>query len=133
MDKTFLPSYSSSQITYAKVVDFSHFRLYRKKSLLLPPSASTPPDVTKQPTVALKAVNVFSIVLDKSIDMNNNPLVVVARYCSGGDVHEELCCLKPMYGTTKGKDIRDIFTKNFEERGIDIKKIFQLQQLAHLL
>ena len=31
-----------------------------------------------------------------------------------------------MYGTTKGKDILDTFTKNFEERGIDIKKIFSV-------
>ena len=29
-----------------------------------------------------------------------------------------------MYGTTTGKDIRDTFTKHFEERGIDVKKIF---------
>ena len=69
-------------------------------------------DVTKQSTVALKATNVFSI------DINDNPhLVVVARYCSNGEVHKELCCLKSMCGTTKGKDI----TKNFEERGFDIK------------
>ena len=30
------------------------------------------------------------------------------------------------YGTTKGKDILDTFTKHFEERGIDIKTIFSV-------
>ena len=84
-------------------------------------------DVTKQQTVALKTANVFRVALDKSIDINNNPLLaVVARYCSNGEVLEELCCLKPMHGTTKGKDILDTFTENFEERGIDIK-IFSVQ------
>ena len=81
-------------------------------------------DVTTQLTVALKAANVFSICLHESIDTKDNPhLAVVPRYCSNGDVHEELCRLKPMYDTTKGKDILDTFTKNFEERRIDIKKI----------
>ena len=75
-------------------------------------------DVTEQQTVALKAANVFSSAVDKSIDINNNPrLAVVAVYCSNGEVHEEPCCLKPMHGTTKGKDILDTFTKNFEEKG----------------
>ena len=61
-------------------------------------------DVTRQPTVALKAANVFSIDLDKSIDMNDNPrLAIVARYCSNGEVHEELYRMKPVYGTTKKK------------------------------
>ena len=39
-------------------------------------------------------------------------------------MHEELCCLKLIHGTTTGKDILDTFTKHFEERGIDMKKIF---------
>ena len=61
-------------------------------------------DVTKHPSVALKAANFFIIGLDESIDMNDNPrLAVVARYCSNGEVHEELCCLKPTYCTTKEK------------------------------
>ena len=82
-------------------------------------------DVNKQQTIALKTANVFSVALDESIDINDNPrLAVVARYCSDGEVHEELYCLKPMYGTTTGKDILDTFTKHFEERGIDMKKIF---------
>ena len=84
-------------------------------------------DVIEQQTVTLKSANVFSVALDESIDINNNPrLAVVARYCSNGKVHEELCYLKPTYSTTKGKDILDIFIKNFEERGIDIKKIFSV-------
>ena len=84
-------------------------------------------DVTEQQTVALKAADVFSVALDQSIVINNNSrLEVVARYCSNGEEHEKLCCLKPKYGTTKGKDILNTFTKNFEERGIDMKKIFSV-------
>ena len=82
-------------------------------------------DVNKQQTIALKTANVFSVALDESIDINYNPrLAVIARYCCDSEVHEELCCLKPMYGTITGKDILDTFTKPFEEWGIDLKKIF---------
>ena len=81
-------------------------------------------DVNKQQTIALKTANVFSVALDESID--NPRLAVVARYCCDGEVHIELCCLKPMYGTTTGKYILDTFTKHFEERGIDMKKIFSV-------
>ena len=83
--------------------------------------------VNKQKTIALKTANVFSVALDESIDTNDNPrLAVVARYCCNGQVHEKLCCLKPMYGTTTGKDVINTFTKLFEERGIDMKKIFSV-------
>ena len=82
-------------------------------------------DVIEQQTVVLKAANVFSVALDQSIDINNNShLEVVVRYCSNDVVCEKLCCLKPKYGSTKGKDIPNTFMKNFEERGTDIKKIF---------
>ena len=48
-------------------------------------------DVNKQQTIALKTANVFSVALDESIDINDNPrLAVVARYCCDGGVHEEL-------------------------------------------
>ena len=68
-------------------------------------------DVNKQQTFALKTANVFSVALNESIDINDNHrLAVVATYCCDGEVHEELCCLKPMYGTTTGKDILDTFT-----------------------
>ena len=78
--------------------------------------------VTEQQTVALKAANVFSVALDKSIDINDNPrLAVIARYCSNGKVQEELCWLKPMHALLKEKNIFDTFTKNFQERGIHIK------------
>ena len=82
--------------------------------------------VTEQQTVALKAANVFSVALDQGIDINNPHLEVVARYCSNGEVHEKLCCLKPKYGFTKQKGILNTFTKNFEARKIDIKKIFSV-------
>ena len=84
-------------------------------------------DVNKQQTTALKTENAFRIALDESIDINDNPrFAVVARYCCDGEVHKELCCLKLMYGSTTGKDILDTFTKHFEERGIDMKKIFSV-------
>ena len=84
-------------------------------------------DVTEQQTVASKAANVFSVALDKSVDVRDNPrLAVVARYCSNGEAHEKVCCLNPIYGTTKEKDILGTFTKNFEKREIDIKKIFSV-------
>ena len=71
-------------------------------------------DLTDQQTVALKTANVFRVALDQSININNNSrLKIVARYCSNGEVHKKLCCLKPRYDTTKGKDILNIFTKNF--------------------
>ena len=66
-------------------------------------------------------------LLDKSIDVNNNSrLAVVARYCSNGEVHQKLCCLKPMYGTTKEKDILDFSPRTLEERKIDICEIFSV-------
>ena len=84
-------------------------------------------DVNKLQTIALKTANVFSVAVDESIDINDNPrLAVVAKYCCDGEVHEELCCLKPMYGTTAGKDKLDTFTNHFEERRIDVKKIFSV-------
>ena len=83
-------------------------------------------DVTEQQTVVLKA-NVFSVALGESIDIKDNPrLAVIARHCSSGEVHEILCCLQPQHGSIKGKDILDTFIKNFEEREIDIKKIFSV-------
>ena len=52
-------------------------------------------DVTKQPTVALKAANVFSISLYESTDINDNPhLAVVTRYCSNGEVPKRTLLLE---------------------------------------
>ena len=63
-------------------------------------------DVTEQQTVALKRANVFSVALDERIDKNDNPrLAIVARHCTNGEVLEEICCKKPGYGATKGKEI----------------------------
>ena len=83
-------------------------------------------NVTQQQTVALTITPVFSVALDESVDINDIPrLAVFARY-SDTEVHEELCCLKPMYGTTKGEDILKAFTDHFENRGVDIGKIFAI-------
>ncbi|XP_064110289.1 general transcription factor II-I repeat domain-containing protein 2A-like [Macrobrachium nipponense] len=83
-------------------------------------------NVTQQQTVALTITPVFSVALDESVDINDIPhLAVFARY-SDTEVHEELCCLEPMYGTTKGEDILKAFTDHFENRGVDIGKIFAI-------
>uniref|UniRef100_UPI00358FEE4E general transcription factor II-I repeat domain-containing protein 2-like n=1 Tax=Myxine glutinosa TaxID=7769 RepID=UPI00358FEE4E len=81
-------------------------------------------NVSAQQIAGLKDAVVFSIALDESVDVNDIPrLAVMARYCDS-TVREELWCLKPMSDTTKGEDIAKVFMEHFEERGIDIRKIF---------
>ena len=81
-------------------------------------------NVCAQQTAGLKEATVFSVALDESVDVNDIPrLAVMVRYCDL-TVREELCCLKPMPETTKGEDIAKVFMEHFEERGIDISKIF---------
>uniref|UniRef100_A0A8C3TK26 DUF4371 domain-containing protein n=1 Tax=Chelydra serpentina TaxID=8475 RepID=A0A8C3TK26_CHESE len=76
-------------------------------------------------TTALKDTAVFSVAVDESVDINDVPrLAVVARYCASNEIQEELCCVKPLPGTTKGEDIVESFVNHFEERGVDIRKIF---------
>ncbi len=78
-------------------------------------------NVKEQQTAGLQEAMVFSIALDESVDVNDIPrLAVMARYCDL-TVREDLCYLKPMSIKTKGEDI---FMEHFEERGIDISKIF---------
>ena len=82
-------------------------------------------DVKMQQVVALQSVNIFSVAFDKNVDINDIPrLAIISRYCSGDNVQEELCCLSPMYGSTKGADILEKFINHFEKKEIDIKKIF---------
>ena len=82
-------------------------------------------DVKKPPAVALQSVNTFSVALDESVDINGiSCLAIIARYCSDDDVQEESCCLSPMYGFIKETDILEKFINHFENRQIDIKKIF---------
>ncbi|KAK0146239.1 General transcription factor II-I repeat domain-containing protein 2 [Merluccius polli] len=77
-----------------------------------------------QQTAGLKNAAVFSIALDESVDVNDIPrLAVMARYCDS-TVREELCCLKPMPDTTKGEDIARALIEHFEERGINMDKVF---------
>uniref|UniRef100_UPI00358ECE96 general transcription factor II-I repeat domain-containing protein 2-like n=1 Tax=Myxine glutinosa TaxID=7769 RepID=UPI00358ECE96 len=81
-------------------------------------------NVSAQQIAGLKDAVVFSMALDESMDVNDIPrLAVMARYCDS-TVREELCCLKPMSDTTKGEDIAKVFMEHFEEREIDIRKIF---------
>lgn len=47
----------------------------------------------------------------KSVDVNDVPrLAVVSRYCDKREIRKELCCLKPMHGTTKEEDVTKAFT-----------------------
>ncbi|XP_042891739.1 general transcription factor II-I repeat domain-containing protein 2A-like [Penaeus japonicus] len=82
-------------------------------------------NVNEKQTVALTITPVFSVALVESSGINGIPprLAVFARY-SDTEIHEELCCLKPMHGTTKGEDVLKTFTDHFEDRGVDIRKIF---------
>nr|XP_054590733.1 SCAN domain-containing protein 3-like [Nothobranchius furzeri] len=81
-------------------------------------------NVRAQQTAGLKDAQVLSVALDESIDINDVPrLAVMVRYCDV-TVQEELFCLTPMPETTRGEDIANVFMERFEERGIDIAKIF---------
>ena len=74
-------------------------------------------DVKMQQVVALQSVNTSSVAFDESVDINNIPrLAIIARYCSDDNVQEELSCLSPMYGSTKGADILEKFINHFEKR-----------------
>ena len=59
------------------------------------------------------------------MDINDiSCLAIIAQYCSGDNEQKELCCLSPIYGSTKGADILEKFINHFKKRQIDIKKIF---------
>lgn len=82
--------------------------------------------VNEQQTAGLKDAMVFSVALDESVDINDIPrLAIMAKYCDL-NVREELCCLKSMTDTTKGEDIAKAFFEHFEERGVDIGRIFAI-------
>ena len=82
-------------------------------------------DVKMQQAVALQSVDTYRVARDESVDIHDIPRsAIIARYCSDDDVQEELCCLSPMYGPTKGADILEKFINHFEKIHIDVKKIF---------
>lgn len=86
-------------------------------------------DVRFQQTEGLNDAKIFSLVLDESVDVNDIPrLAVMARYCDepNASVREELCCLKPMPDTTKGGDVATVITQHFDERGVNMAKIFAI-------
>ena len=91
-------------------------------------------NVNKQQKVVLKDTVVFSVTLDGSVDLNDVPrLAIVVRYCDSDEVREEVCCLKPMHGTTTGEDAAKTFVHHFEVRGIDIRKILSVTRRSPLL
>lgn len=82
-------------------------------------------NVQKQQRDAIKRSFVFSVALDESVDINDIArLAIVARYFDDGSVYEELICLLPLQGTTRGEDIFSEFVKHFEKRNIDLNKKF---------
>lgn len=82
-----------------------------------------------QQTEGLNNAKIFSLALDESVDVNDIPqLAVMARYCdeSNSSVREELCWLKAMPDTTKGEDVATVITQHYDERGVDMAKIFAI-------
>ena len=76
-------------------------------------------DVTQQQTVALKASNIFSVTLDESIDVNDNPrLAVLARHCSDDEVHEELCACNLSMALLKKKIFLTPLPKILRKEGL---------------
>uniref|UniRef100_A0A3B4ESV8 DUF4371 domain-containing protein n=1 Tax=Pundamilia nyererei TaxID=303518 RepID=A0A3B4ESV8_9CICH len=81
-------------------------------------------NVRAQQTAGLREAQVFGVALDESVDINDGPhLAVMVRYCDVA-VQKELFYLTPMPETTRGEDIAKVFKECFDERGIDITKIF---------
>uniref|UniRef100_A0A8C8RPP1 Uncharacterized protein n=1 Tax=Pelusios castaneus TaxID=367368 RepID=A0A8C8RPP1_9SAUR len=82
-------------------------------------------NINEKQTTALKDAAVFSVAVDESMDINDvSRVAIVARYCASGEIREELCCLKPLPDTPTLGDIAETFVNHFEERGVDIRKIF---------
>ena len=80
-------------------------------------------NVRAQQTTGLKDAAVFSFALDERVDGNDIPgLAVMARYCDS-IVREELCFFKSM-PDRKGEDVAKALIGHFEERGINIRKVF---------
>ena len=81
--------------------------------------------VTTKQITGLKKAKVFSVALYESTDLNDlSRLGIIARYIENNQIYEELCCLLPLYDTTKAKDILNAFTSYYTKHGIDLSKFF---------
>ena len=82
-------------------------------------------NVTTKQIIGLKQAQVFSVALDESTDLNDlSRLGIIARYIENNQIYEELCCLLPLYDTTKAEDILNAFICYFTKHDIDLSKLF---------
>jgi len=82
-------------------------------------------NVTVKQTTGLQQAVVFSVALDKSVDVNDVARLAIVVWCCDSDhLYEELCCLIPLGGTVKGVNIITAFVSYFENQNININKIF---------
>ncbi|GFV55968.1 general transcription factor II-I repeat domain-containing protein 2A [Trichonephila clavipes] len=64
-----------------------------------------------------------SLCLDESIDITKSArLAVIARYCVGNFIKEELIAITSLLTTTKGTDICTAVRNSLAEKDIDLKK-----------
>ena len=81
-------------------------------------------NVTTKQIIGLKQVQVFSVALDESTDLNDlSRLCIIARYIENNQIYEELCLL-PLYDTSKAEDILNAFISYFTKHDIDLSKLF---------
>lgn len=82
-------------------------------------------NVTTKQISGLQEAIAFSVAVDDSTDINDVArLAVIARYCGKDQVYEELCSLIPLSGTTTGQDLLISFINYFDNKNINMKKIF---------
>ena len=68
---------------------------------------------------------VFGFKLHESVDINDVQwLAIVVRYCDSDKVREELCCLKPIHGTTTEEDIVKMFVHHFEKEELTSERYY---------
>lgn len=59
----------------------------------------------------------LSVSLSEITNINVIPHnAIISTYCTLDGKQEELCCLKSLHGTTKGKNITEAFVQHFEEQ-----------------
>ncbi|CAB4056916.1 unnamed protein product [Lepeophtheirus salmonis] len=67
------------------------------------------------------------LALEESVDVNGiSQLAVMARYSDSTTMREGLCCLQSMPDTTRGEDVATSITRNFEDRGVTMRKVFSV-------
>ncbi|GFS73940.1 uncharacterized protein TNCV_108351 [Trichonephila clavipes] len=81
-------------------------------------------NVTDQQKNDINSAPFISLCLDESIDTTKSArLAVIARYCVGNIIKEELIAITSLLTTTKGTDICTAVRNSLAEKEIDLKKI----------